>query len=160
MVIEFLPAFQVTMPEERLKSLFDYMNHIMPPLSDWQIAQLSICLPLFSATLKSNDLPSDLKGKLVDFMRPLANFALDSQNYPRARSDSALCLFWIIARHQVDEIQVCLSNRLLQKTIFPEIQTRLQILQDPQRGLNSDNADYYKDALNLASLVVSYRHVK
>jgi hypothetical protein len=159
-VIEFLPAFQVPMPEERLKSLFDYMNHIMPPLSDSQTAQLSICLPLFSATLKSSDLSNDLKGILVDFMRPFANFALDSQNYPRARSDSALCLFWIIARHQVDGSQGCLSHRLLQKTIFPEIQTRLQILQDPQHGLNSEDADSYKDALNLASLLVSYRGVK
>jgi hypothetical protein len=157
MVSLFLPAFRVALPETRLNSLFDYMSHILPPLSNWQKVQLSTCLPLISITVMENDVPKRLQSQLMNATTPLAEFALDSQNYPRSRSDSAACLFWIVFRHQqADQGEGCLPKRILEKSVFPEIRTRLQSLQDPRAGINCDAADAFRDALNTASVLVSF----
>lgn len=150
----------MAVPEESLKALFDYMDQILPPLSDWQTVQLSICLPLFSEALKNDDLSDEMKSRLIEMMVPLTEFSLGSKNYARARSDAALCLFLIVSRHQAVQSQGCLSTKAFRETIFPEIQTRLQVLQDPHGSLNSESADAFKDALNLASLLVSTRCLK
>lgn len=147
----------MALPEKRLNSLFDYVSHILPPLSDWQKVQLSTCLPLFSVTVMENDVPERLQSQLLNATTPLAEFALDSQNHPRSRSDSAACLFWIVFRHQqTDERECCLAKRILENNVFPEIRTRLQFLQDPRAGINCDAADAFRDALNIASVLVSF----
>ena len=132
------------------------MDHILPPLSDWQTVQLSISMPLFAAAVKDNDVPEYVQGQVMNATSPLAEFALDSQNYPRARSDAASSLFWIVFRHQQpNQSEGCRAKSILQKIVFPEILTRVQILQDPKNGINCDAADALRDALNLASVLVS-----
>lgn len=133
------------------------MDHILPPLSDWQTVQLSICLPLLAATLKENDVPEYLLSQVMNATTPLTEFALDSQNFPRARSDSASCLFWIVLRHQRgNQNESCLAKRILEKVVFPEIWTRLQILRNPQNEIKFDTVDAFRDALNLASVLVRF----
>jgi hypothetical protein len=140
-------------PTERLKSMLDYMVHILPPLSDWQTIQLGICLPLFAVVLKNSDILDEERGHLSEMVIPLTNVALDTKNNARARSDAASCLFWIIARHQTGS--ACLSYTALQQRVFPEVQSRLRILQDPEGEPNIEKADAFVDALNFCALLVS-----
>jgi hypothetical protein len=133
--------------------MLDYMVHILPPLSDWQTVQLGICLPLFSVVLKNSDLSGDERDHLSEMVIPLTDFALDSKNNVRARSEAASCLFWIIARHQTGS--ACLSHTALQETVFPEVQRRLSILQDPDGEGSIEKADAFVDALNFCALLVS-----
>jgi hypothetical protein len=132
------------------------MEHILPPLSEWQTVQLSICAPLFAATVVHNSMPESLLSRLTTAATPFAQFALDAQIYPPSRSDAAKSLFWIIMHHpQASEFDTCIAKRILEKTVFPEIRSRLRIVQDPQDDLKTDRADSLRDALNLASVLVS-----
>lgn len=151
--MHFLAAYETPIPTERLKSMLDYMVHILPPLSDWQTVQLGICLPLFSVVLQNSDLSDDERGHLSEMVIPLTDFALHAKNNARARSEAASCLFWIIARHQTGS--GCLSHTALHETVFPEVQSRLSILQDPAGENKIEKVDAFVDALNFCALLVS-----
>ena len=138
--------------------LTDIVEHLLPPLSDSQNAQLCIALPFLSSGLRHrlNSSPG-LEVKLQALFAHLLDFAFSSDNNNAARTAAASCLHSIVTIYQSspdDDI----SNESLNSIIFPLLVSSVQDANASMlmEGVCDDTcADTFGEVLLLTAMLVS-----
>lgn len=158
-----LPAYQKWVPSTEVYNLVSTISKILPPLSDKDVAKLSITLPLLSASLEACELNrSDSRyeamvEQITSVVAELASYALNLDYDARSRSAAAACLHTYIVYLAPREIEVCPVQRILENVIMPSLVAALESTSNKsqaQRSCSSTVAGFV-DCLNLASVVVS-----
>uniref|UniRef100_A0A7S3Q246 MMS19 nucleotide excision repair protein n=1 Tax=Chaetoceros debilis TaxID=122233 RepID=A0A7S3Q246_9STRA len=147
-----LQFYKKTVPEEKVDNIVSRVSQVLPPLSDWDEAELFILLPILSVLLSSKaELSDNSRATLVNIIMDLSEYALSRGHRFAARSAASTCLFSIISTCQNATVEDCCGLKLLREKICPNIET----------GINSkanEDIDQYvdlSDAFNLAALVGS-----
>jgi hypothetical protein len=174
----FLPAFESDVPKERLKSLVKSMDQILPPVSEWQIVQLSLSLALVAVAVKQHRLPFPIDDSVITDasrqqqqqarMTSLLDVCLSSKYPSRARTDAATSLYWMLrsydcpismSPHDETSQMECFATSLIETSLYTEIHRRLEIAFDSSEQKCVDLElflDDVKDSLQLAAMVVRH----
>ncbi len=124
-------------------------SQVLPPLSDWDVAELCTVLPILSVILSSDLILSEELNKLLTCMiSDLTQYALSDDNQASTRSAAASCVFSIIAKHQDNDSQRCLGLDVLKDIVCPTIVSNME-------RKSQDELDELEDALNFLALVGS-----
>lgn len=119
-----MDVYRFTPPEAGLLPLLDLVNHVLPPLSEFQSAQLCIALPVLSACLANADIANEQKATLKEMAVSLADFAIGEENEPTARSYAVDCVCCIVAKHQLSDDE-CVARVILHASLSPELHALL-----------------------------------
>ena len=103
--------------------LVQFVDQILPPLSEWDEVKLYVALPLLAAVLKSSNqvwksLDSVGLGALRSMITYLAQFSISSDHDAHSRSAAASCLFSILFHSTQDDDcdgEVHLFHQLLEE---------------------------------------------
>lgn len=158
-----LPAYENSVPAEHISKLLCCAAKLLPPLSDSDAYELSITLPLLSASLVSGSIPpqSDpmfqrLVDRFASIRFDLASYALSTEYEARSRSAAATCLHAYIAHFVPPESPECPAKELMKDVLVPGV---LQSFNEMKRTGEATNKSYvlrkFADGLNLAATVVS-----
>ena len=108
-----------------------FVDQILPPLSEWDEVKLNVALPLLAATLKSsNQVWSKLESQTSDMLKTmityLAQFSLSSDHVANSRSAATTCLFAILLNSgEPDEIQT-----LFEEAVASELTNAMSLLKN------------------------------
>jgi len=128
------------------------VSQVLPPLSDWDGAELCTLLPILSVILSSKVVvQDDTSVTLTKILSDLVGYALNEEALGASRSAAASCAFSIVASYQYKD-NACIGLRLLHDHIFPTIVCGIQA-----EGITSDIkiSDSLFDAINLAAMIAS-----
>jgi len=103
--------------------LVQFVDQILPPLSEWDEVKLYVALPLLAAVLKSSNqvwrtLDSVALGALRSMITYLAQFSISSDHDAHSRSAAASCLFSVLFHSTQDDDcdgEVHLFHQLLEE---------------------------------------------
>jgi hypothetical protein len=153
------------------------MDKILPPVSEWQIVQLSLCLAIMAVAVKDHTMPFPIDDSFHDNffrrqharMTSLLDVCLSSKYPSRARSDAATSIYWMLRQYH-DHISTRIMSTddnkhrieffaisLIETSLYVEIRRRLESTIDSSQQ-NCDNHDNFlddvKDSLQIAVVVV------
>ena len=158
-----LPAYENSVPAEHTSKLLCRAAKLLPPLSDSDAYELSITLPLLSASLESGSIlcQSDpmfhrLVDRFASIRCDLAVYALSTEYEARSRSAAATCLHAYIAHFVPPESPECPAREMMKDVLVPGM---LQSLDEMKRTgeatKKSSILRKFTDGVNLAATVVS-----
>ncbi len=129
-ILPFLiPAYECPSAIKSSGALVQFVDQILPPLSEWDEVKLNVALPLLAATLKSSTqvwskLESETSATLKTMVTYLAQFTLSSDHVAKSRTAAMTCLFAILLNSgEPDEIQT-----LLEETVASELTNAVTLL--------------------------------
>lgn len=136
----------------------DIVEHLLPPLSDFQNAQLCIALPFFSSGLRHrfNSSPG-LAVKLKALFPHLLDFAFSSDNNNVARAAAASCMHSTVTLHQ-SSADDDISNESLKSTISPLLVLSVQDAATSMQVSSVDDdtcAEKFGEFLSITAMLVS-----
>lgn len=139
-----LPAFETSSAGLSFCGIVESIEKVLPPLSRWDEAKLSVTFPLLAAILSHSDAVRE-KIKDVPLMtRQLAEFISNPDHGCRVRSSASACMFSIALHFE--------GENILQDIIGGSLIDFLQILQsDP---CNPSAVSKLQDVFNFFSLLV------
>lgn len=93
-----IPAYEHPSSIQSCGSIVQFVDQILPPLSEWDEVKLYVALPLLAAVLNSSNkawsgLESDTLATLKSMTTYLAQFSISPEHAAPARSAAASCLF-------------------------------------------------------------------
>ena len=116
-----LPAYRREVPPGKVETLIHRASQVLPPLSDWDGAELCTIIPVLSVVLgEGASLNSDMMETLIGVLPDLADYVLNRQIIGASRSAAASCLFSIIERYQLKSDE-CLGLKILKSHVSPVI---------------------------------------
>jgi len=127
-ILPFLvPAYERSSAASSCGGLAQFVDQILPPLSEWDEVKLCIAFPLLAAVLNSlNESWGTLDSATLKILRSmitdLAQFSISSDHDAHARSAAASCLFSVLYHSgQDDDCDEDVSNfrKLLEDVVHP-----------------------------------------
>ena len=147
---QLLPAYQRPIPMENQSRIIAFTGQVLPPLTDWDNAKLSVILPLLSTVLSSNKINSKSDTTSLELMCPyLVDYSLDKDNDSSSRCAASSCVFSIVSNYDFDK-KDCLGMSLSKNNVCSPLSA--QIVDDNHKIVIS--ADVIQDSLNLLALLV------
>ena len=147
---QLLPAYQRPIPMENQSRIIAFTGQLLPPLTDWDNAKLSVMLPLLSTVLFSNKINSTSDTTSLELMCPyLVDYSLDKDNDSPSRCAAASCVFSIVSHYDCDK-KDCLGMSLSKNNVCSPLSA--QIVDDNHKIVISD--DVVQDSLNFLALLV------
>lgn len=163
-----LPAYESTSSIASCSSLVQFVNQVLPPLSEWDEMKLFVVLPLLAAVLRNHSLDwrtldSATSSTLMSMVQDLTQFIASSDHVAHSRSAAASCLFSILVNISEDNENDSNDDRehsirsLLVKAVSPMLEKAI-------RCLNTENASrvslhrafcQIKDTIDLMGVLVS-----
>ena len=127
-------GYEAGVNNDHFEQLVNNTDRVLPPLNSADTIRLSILLPFLSAAMESS---TDVAGSpraggssLHDTLRcmapDLAEFVMDSENYPDVRSYAGRCLHASIARFTPRNAQECPAESLLQGKVVPALKASIK----------------------------------
>jgi hypothetical protein len=139
-------------PVKKIEGLILRASQVLPPLSDWDGAELCTIIPVLSVALSGDiTLRSEILGTLVGIASYLADYALDRQVIEASRSAAASCLFSIIGKYQVN-MKECIGLNILKNQIGPVVSNAIE---DRSPDSSYENMSSLEEAMGLLGLVAS-----
>ena len=146
-----LPAYEQPVPNENQSSIIRYTSQVMPPLSDWDNAKLSIILPVLSVMLFSNEIDSNSDKASLELMCSyLVEYSLDKDNHSTPRRAAASCVFSIVSKYDASK-QNCLGMLLCKNNICSPLSVQL----DGDRNVDI-SSEVIEDSFNFLALLVCF----
>lgn len=156
-----LPAYESTSSIASCSSLVQFVNQVLPPLSEWDEMKLFLVLPLLAAVLRNHSLDwrtldSATSSTLMSMVQDLTQFIANSDHVAHSRSAAASCLFSILENDSNDDREHSIRS-LLVKAVSPMLEKAI-------RCLNTENASrvslhrafcQIKDTIDLMGVLVS-----
>lgn len=135
-----------------METLIHRASQVLPPLSDWDGAELCTIIPVLSVVLgEGASLNSDMMETLIGVLPDLADYVLNRQIIGASRSAAASCLFSIIERYQLKSDE-CLGLKILKSHVSPVI---VNSLDDKSRDALDERMQSLEDAMNVAATIAS-----
>ena len=138
-ILPFLiPVYECPSSVSSCDGLIQFVDQIMPPLSETDEVNLFVALPLLAAALTSTTkvwetLDSATLKLLSSMVTYLAEFSISSDHNAHSRSAAATCLFSILFHRSEDGDEsggndVLVIQKLIQEVVLPTLVTSLDSL--------------------------------
>ena len=126
-----IPVYECPSSISSCNNLVEFVDPIMPPLSEWDELKLCVGLPLLAAILNSSSqvyrlLESATLKTLRSMITYLAQFSISSDHDTHSRSAAASCLFSVVFHSNGDDAHVI--QNLLEKVVSPALTIALDCL--------------------------------
>ena len=147
---QLLPAYQRPIPGRNQSRIIAFTGQVLPPLTDWDNAKLSVILPLLSTVLFSNKIDSKSDTTSLELMCPyLVDYSLDKDNDSPSRCAAASCVFSIVSNYDFDK-KDCLAMPLSKNNVC----LRLSAYMADDNQKTDINSEIIQDSLNMLALLV------
>ena len=147
-----LPIYGKEFPITKIENLILRAAQVIPPLSDWDGAELCTILSVLSVALASDKTPRhEVLESLLRIAPDLSDYALDREANGSSRRAAASCLFSIIGKFQGDNTE-CIGLRILRNQICPII---VNAIEDRSENSLDENMEALKEAMGLMALIAS-----
>ena len=162
-IIEHLrKGYEAGVTPSHLTDVLYSVDNALPPLSDSDTVKLSFILPILSAAMENASLDDafreNIDGEALigsTLTAELADFALDSQNDPRARSHAARCLHASIARFLSRSSDACPAQKLAVDKIWPILNKAQTDYATATGKIHQQQEEVFLDALSILALLGS-----
>ncbi len=103
-----LPAYESSSSFASCASLVQFVNQVLPPLTEWDEVKLYVVLPLLAAVIRNpvlhwKTLENATSLTLMSMVQDLAQFIASPDHDAHSRSAAASCLFSILANTSEDD---------------------------------------------------------
>lgn len=131
-----LPVYESNSSITSFSSLVQFVNQVLPPLSEWDEMKLFVMLPLLAVVIRNRsldwrNLESATSSTLMSMVQDLTQFIASSDHVAHSRSAAASCLFSILVntsesnendnnndrRHSIRRLLVKAVSPMLEKAI-------------------------------------------
>ncbi len=108
LVLPFLlPAYECSSSLVSCVGLVQFVNQVLPPLSEWDEVKLYVVLPLLASVIRNpsfawNMLENATSSILMSMVHDLAQFIVSPDHVAHSRSAAASCLFSILVNRSED----------------------------------------------------------
>lgn len=136
----------------KIEAMIVRASQVLPPLSDWDGAELCTILPVLSVALNSDaKLCVEIMEPLVGLTSDLVDYTLNREVPEGARSASASCLFAILAKYQVNSKE-CQGLNILKNQICPLVS---KAIEDWTSSSAIEKMSSLEDAINIMAIIAS-----